>query len=496
MEKILKKIDFGNETADDADMQELLSYFVEQQYFQHFIDPKFRFRIATARKGVGKSALNRWAAHAVSQREPDALVISCRGADLSGIRTPFESELRSPNDYIRNWMIKICALANRHLASRLNIALKDDSITLIETAELDGFRSKNFIGCLIDRLNTLLPGKSITKKAASDEVALFRRSKRPPLWLFVDDLDATFQNTLKENIEIGTFFSACRYLSRDIGEVYLRATMRTDVWAIVRRYDESLDKVEQYVHEITWPINEFKKLLYMRIKGQCDKFGINPIPRGEMLSDYKKQGLYLDLVFVPRMTWGNKEQETFRIIHTLSYERPRWAIQLCKLAKETAIADRQDRILKANIDEVWGEYGAKRIKDLVAEHKHQCPQIEELLNGFRGCERLLTRDALFKWINNRILQHMRPTIEGDIVNNPRNVAHFLYRVGFLIARSEQDTESYEHYHHSEMPDFLTARTDEDFNVKWEIHPCYREALDIKKLDQSHRRGFRKRRNSY
>jgi len=45
-----------------------------------------------------------------------------------------------------------------------------------------------------------------------------------------------------------------------------------------------------------------------------------------------------------------------------------------------------------------------------------------------------------------------------------------------------------------MPDFLSTRTDEDFGVKWEIHPCYRQALDIRKLDQSHRERFRKLRD--
>lgn len=52
------------------------------------------------------------------------------------------------------------------------------------------------------------------------------------------------------------------------------------------------------------------------------------------------------------------------------------------------------RISKDHLTDVWGEYGQKRIADLVAEHKHQCGQIEELLNSFRGCERFLTRDQL------------------------------------------------------------------------------------------------------
>ena len=146
-------------------------------------------------------------------------------------------------------------------------------------------------------------------------------------------------------------------------------------------------------------------------------------------------------------------------------------------------------ITKDSLDEVWGEYGAKRIADLVAEHKHQCPELEELLNGFRGCERLMSRGELFKWITNRICNHLAPRIEGPGTRSAQQIARFLYRLGFILARSESADGSYEHYRFDQMPDFLSSRTDDDFGVKWEIHPCYREALDIKKLDQSHCERF-------
>ena len=134
----------------------------------------------------------------------------------------------------------------------------------------------------------------------------------------------------------------------------------------------------------------------------------------------------------------------------------------------------------------WGEYGAKRIEDLVSEHKHQCPQVHELVNAFRGAERLMTRQDLFSWITNRVSTHLEVFIEGDRTRSSREIARFLYRLGFIVARSENDEGEYEHYRFDQMPDFLSARTDDDFKVKWEIHPCYRQALDIQKLNQSHR----------
>jgi hypothetical protein len=49
---VLRYIDFGNEAADDADPQELASYFVEQDAFHEFLRPEKKFLVAHARKGV------------------------------------------------------------------------------------------------------------------------------------------------------------------------------------------------------------------------------------------------------------------------------------------------------------------------------------------------------------------------------------------------------------------------------------------------------------
>ncbi len=101
----------------------------------------------------------------------------------------------------------------------------------------------------------------------------------------------------------------------------------------------------------------------------------------------------------------------------------------------------------------------------------------------------MNRGALFDWIRNRVSEHLEVRIEGDATRSPREIARFLYRLGFIVARSENEDGEYEHYRFDQMPDFLLGRTDDDFSVKWEIHPCYRQALDIQKLNQSHRHRF-------
>jgi len=486
MPNLLEKIDFGNEAGDDADLDDLANYFVKQSQFSKHVDSKQKILVATAKKGVGKSALLSWIAYSVAQTDRDALVIKVRGADLVRSKFKLTSELSTPNDHIDDWMRRICALVNRQLALKLKVALTDDKITLVETAEIEGYKSRNLVGSLLDRFERVLGDKQPKKLAIKDEIQILKRVKNRRVWILIDDLDATFQNTAKESLEIATFFSACRYLVQDVKDVVFRITMRTDVWTIIRRYDESLDKVEQYVSNILWSQRDFLRLLYLRVRTNLVRLDIAvPVDNGNTAAEEK----VLHKIFAETMDWASKKQQAYKVIYTLAYERPRWGIQLCKLAQESALRHQSSTITKEHIDEVWGEYGAKRIADLVAEHKHQCPQVEELVNGFRGAERLMTRDQLFNWINNRIANHLAAHIEGQIVRSPMDIAHFLYRLGFIVARSDRDDGSYEHYTFDQMPDFLSSRTDDDFGLKWEIHPCYREALDIKKLNASHKERF-------
>ena len=334
---LLEQIDFGDETGDMVDPAELTTYFVEQDAFLKLLRPQDKIAIATAKKGIGKSALIQWLSFRVAQKFPDALVIKCRGSDLTRAQFGLTAKLESPNDYIRDWMVRICALANRRLAAELGIALSDDHMTLVESAELDGFKTRNLVGALTTRFKKLLGSLTPTPAKAQNDVELLKRANTRQLWVLIDDLDATFQNTPEECLSISTFFSACRYLSQDVKDIVFRITMRSNVWSVIRRYDEALDKVEQYVSEITWQESDFRRLLYRRIKSQLDVLRLKSprLPKGFIQAQTENE--FVALVFVRKSQWGDEKTYTYRVIYTVSYHRPRWAIQLCKLAQKEAL---------------------------------------------------------------------------------------------------------------------------------------------------------------
>ena len=82
--------------------------------------------------------------------------------------------------------------------------------------------------------------------------------------------------------------------------------MRSDVWGLLRRYDESLDKVEQYVSELLWYQWDFLQLLAMRVEAGLRSLKISAprVPSHASPDDAREH--LLETVFEPKMKWGER----------------------------------------------------------------------------------------------------------------------------------------------------------------------------------------------
>lgn len=79
-----------------------------------------------------------------------------------------------------------------------------------------------------------------------------------------------------------------------------------------------------------------------------------------------------------------------------------------------------------------------------------------------------------------MLQGLNPRITGAGVRaTNRDVAQFLFQIGFLSARHDNSDGSYEHLTFADRPNLLRANTNIDEGVSWEIHPVFRNALKLK-----------------
>ncbi len=336
---------FGNEAGEDEDAEILASYFLDKPDFDYFYSDKKKLGFVRSRKGMGKSALLTYTQYRVAISDEPAMLIYVKASDLYSLQS---TSTASPSDMIYGWQQKICTRINIEIGSTLKAGFDDDSILLIESAEVAGFRKRNIVSALVDRLG--LKGFGIgaerNRLISPDSQAVLERiqsKKDVQVWMFIDDIDATFINTEQERLMVSTFFSACRNLVNSVDGLSIRASVRADVWSMVAQYDEALDKCEQYMLDLSWSTEETGKILERKVLSYFKRYYPDD-SRFSSLDINTDRHKIRHLVFKEPYQWANRPLESFRPIHILSAGRPRWAAQLCKLAGKDALAKRSDHI--------------------------------------------------------------------------------------------------------------------------------------------------------
>jgi hypothetical protein len=386
-----------------------------------------------------------------------------------------EIDSSSPATLMHGWQQRMCSRINLELGSTIRFAGTDDSMTLVESSEVAGFRGRNLAGALIDRLKLKIRGTELTRErlAIGDSKALLQRyseAKDLTVWLFIDDVDATFLNTDIERLKASTFFSACRNLVGSVSGLNIRASVRTDVWAILRQYDEALDKCEQYMLDLRWSTEDSGKILNNKINSFFHRTrGLVPIT-----NPISKE------IFREPFYWGRRRLEAFRPIHILSAGRPRWATQLCRLAGKNAFQLQRRLIGMSDIKSVMKEYGQFRLSDLYKEHSHQCNKLEVIVESFAGGPPLFLTHELLQHIRKTVIERFgMPSLDGiDIEPRELAVAHFLFRIGFINARDNSSTqgEALHFIRFEDRPHLLKGKQNMDDGLPWEVHPAYRSVL--------------------
>ena len=482
---------FGNDAGEDEDPEILASYFVEKSLFQTFYSPNNRLGIVRARKGYGKSALLSKSAHEITQY-PSAIVISVRGSDLTGLG---EFSSSDPAVLVNQWQQVICTRINIEIGRRLHMALTDVSMTLVESAELAGLRGKNLVGSLLERMKGKLPSVvgisavEVQKLQQINPLFLLQNysgSSQPSdvnVWLYVDDIDSTFIDTPAMRLKCATFFSACRKLVNDVKGINIRASVRTDVWTEIRRIDESLDKCEQYAIDITWSYEEAKAILVRKIHSYILRNHPEAV-EAEMLDPARHLSSILRLVLPERYPWGASSMPADRAIHMLSAGRPRWSGQLCRLAGQEAVHQNKEKLTIDTINAALPAFGRFRLDDLYREHSHQFVDLQSLIECFSGgTTRYTTQQVRERVRDHYLVRGVKnsdiPSVYGYPVTDELELCKFLYKIGFIFGRKENDNSGLSFVRYEDRQDLLTNEVNLDDGLQWEIHPSYRSALSIK-----------------
>jgi hypothetical protein len=467
---------FGNDAAEDEDEDIFQSYVLDRPEVDEFIDPKRKICITRAYKGEGKSALLRIVR---SKLETDdlPLIISTTGATLSP-----ESTSADTDGWIRAWKKETLALIAREVGARIGMAWSDDAITLVEEAEQNGFKTRSLLSSILDRIKISAAAIEKTRVGTSSHEATLRRwtSGKAPIWIIVDDVDQNFKNTPAYRMKVASFFIASRQMATAVPQLRFRLAVRPNVWTILKFEFEALSHVEQYTVDMRWEEEELRRLLAKRIEGYLVRTNQTDLLPKDPPNELSREKDIIALLFQSPMQWGNRERPPHVILHTLSRHRPRWVVELSKVSAKQAKSANHTKIALPDIIACLDAFGTRRIEDTVAEFSPQCPELEEILAAFTRQVEEYKTDTLLKTIENRVLTSVTPHIAGVAGKaSALDVASFLFQIGFLSARRTYPDGRYEHITYSEQPSLLRARTNIDDGVSWEIHPVFRQALQLR-----------------
>ena len=470
---------FGNEAAEDEAESIFSSYAVVRSEVAEFLDAGVSLAVTRAYKGEGKSALLRLVHLELRKRKPQPIVLAVPASSLSP-----ELDSHDFDRWVRAWKQSILRLAANEIGASISVAFGDDAISLVEEAEMNGYKTRSFVSSVVDRLKTsTVPLERVRQGVKNPEQTLRRWSENgAEIWLLLDDLDNNFENTPIQRAKIASAFTACRQVANLIPEFRFRVTVRPNIWATIKQHHETLSHVEQYVRPLSWSIADFYELLAKRVEAHLQRTGAwRRLHKTLYLAPDKRRSQLVAMVFDDPMPWGRDQRRPpTTILYTLSRRRPRWLVELAKHAAAGALKAGRERINFDDINAVLPEFGQRRVQDTVAEFRSQCSEIEELLTAFVGEPEWFSTADLISTINNRVLQGVHPKIAGIIgTASAVEVAHFLFQIGFLTARSDKPGGHYEHVAYADNPALLSARTNIDQGYTWEIHPVFRQVLKLK-----------------
>lgn len=468
---------FGNDAGEDEDPEVLATHFLRKPTFRHFFDSSVRLAFARGPKGVGKSALLAMVAHDRALA-PNAVVVLVRRPDLSEATEPATSE---PAVLVNQWQQLLCRRVIIELGAQLRFAAKDVDIAMVEAAELSGYRPRNWLGTVIDRLRGRLGPIQVVKLPISSPVFLlkhFLRSRQGvSVWLVIDDLDPTFLDTQEVRLKVAAFFSACRRMTADFPQLIIRASVRSDVWRLLRQADESLDKLEQYAVDISWSRDETRRILvnkimsYVRIQS----------PRSELVE--RDASSAFNTVFEASLRWGPRSTGMEAALHYLSSARPRWTTQLCRLAGQQAVNRQQNRIGATAVFAAMRAYGRLRLEDLRQEYRNELPDVDRVVHLFQGGQRIYTTQELLDQIEEAYVSYDNALESVAKSGSPSrrsaiDIAQMLYRGEFIVPKADDGLSMDGQTSFGERPELLLNSSRHADGQLWEIHPSFWSVLRI------------------
>lgn len=478
---------FGSDSGEDEKPDALRSYFVDLPEFKKFYEPENPLVIVRGRKGMGKSALlKRLAIRLSDANGTKDIVIETTGNELMGMGDFGGAD----HAHLENhWKQVICKRICVEIGKRINFALTDNTMSMVEAAEIEGFKGSNVVSALTERiggiLQRLIPGADsdnpdsgdashILKKGVINPVNSvrgFQETKDRTVWLLIDDIDAKYVDDEPNQHRVGAFFSAIRSLAYSVKGLRIRTSVRTDVWRNLRHMEDQ-DKIRQYVIDIHWKDTTLRSIFAKRILSYLQREKFLPALDWDPSTHYDE---IVGQVFDGKLLWDNKRVEPFIPIKILAGNRPRWMGQLCKLAGSHAAPS---RIGLKDISHAMNEFGQEKVSDILKEHSHQFSDLSKVIDVFRSGKREYNRYQLITLLQKSYAEKLLgavPSVNGYPYREADQIAEFLFQIDFVSSHhpGKSDFISYQN-----DPDAFRSNENQQNKLMWTVNASYRNFLRI------------------
>ncbi len=480
---------FGHEDAGKEDDSRLTSYYYKTIQYEDVMSG-LNLQIITGEKGTGKSALLKMAY--IESAERNFVPLWIRLDDLSEL---YSDILRSDNLYELKtlWKRAISKLVIMKLISHMTFVMGDDCQKAMTWAYNTGYAEKDFIAKSVKILKPMYD-KYIKldedSESCGEHHVLQRMINNKKIRLFFDDFDLDWKGKASDILKIKSLLLVLSDMTSDMGGLSARIALRTDVYEMIRD-EEFSDKFESSIIKCQWNNQEIMKTLAKRICTYFDETFDESITANKQTMQYNI-AKYLNIVFVPRFdeqarAWTNAP--THKVIYSLIRRKPRDMVKLCQSVAEEAYKKRLNLIDSSCFFSILETYSRERLKDLVNEYNNQMPKLREVLIKMAPTQKEFQNKRKERYVyttaelHNKI-KNIQQNIQIGIyqANSEKmcaadfhQVAHFLYKIGFITGRKRNETEIIERVYYDEDKYLLLANVG-DRGYSWEIHPAYRGAL--------------------
>lgn len=462
----LKHVDIGHSFAEYDQLLTDKSIFVKTPAIAAATSDTGSKCLFVGRRGTGKTAITRYIE--LNKRDavlitPQSLTYSSLPFDHKDLTDPHQKPFRSLSfcyalsllyetihTCIQTHLINENELCGELLRDK-QLILEDDFdyrfLNLMEMLEKAVRKEKTW-------LRFIKKPKSVIKDIVQNELVPTTFC----CYLLIDRLDEDWDGSDTAVVMLMALAHACVELSVQTRFMRPLLFVRENIFERVRKVDNEYGRLETWVTSLEWTEPLLLEVVERRLA--------RPFPT--------KVGL-------KGKTWAQLFEEidgepSFKYILANCQLKPRDVLTYCSFAVETAKNNLHDKVTSHDIVNAKARFSDSRLKELGDEYAENYPQISVILQLFYGLGQRMTYHALGDFIKALLAHDLVKASCGAWIYGytpPERFAELLFSIGFFGVGNGNAVR-----YRSQGVKITTIPEIKDTTV-FEIHPTYREALQLR-----------------